>query len=216
MPHAVFIVRALDQAIEEFDKSALFSRWIGLKQYQGVDYQAKIVHQSLTPEGYAEPPTLAAAMTSSILPAFFIMLQGTEQGMNVEFLTNVLAFHHKFRRFDAGGESTNPSSTASQDSSGSSSVTRKDMIDEAKRIYSKFLETGEMYCDPGLVEEVHNLIIKNNGKGVTPQMYRKIGAFIFHRSDKTWSVKHELLMTGQTRVMITVPRTPLQLKKNSR
>ena len=36
--YSVFIVRALDQTIEEFDKSAFFNRWIDLKPYQGVDY----------------------------------------------------------------------------------------------------------------------------------------------------------------------------------
>jgi len=184
MPYAVFIIRALDQSIEEFDKSALFARWIALKQYQGVDYQAKIMHQSLTPEGYAEPPCLAAALTSSLLPAFLSILQGTEQGLNVEFLTNALMFHRKFAVFESDATIASPS--RSQGSSSSSSVTRKDMIEEAKRIFAKFLESGDMYCDPGLVDEVRTLINKNGGKGVNPKMFRKIGAFIYHRSEQTW------------------------------
>jgi len=185
MPYAVFIIRALDQSIEEFDKSALFARWIALKQYQGVDYQAKIMHQSLTPEGYAEPPCLAAALTSSLLPAFLSILQGTEQGLNVEFLTNALMFHRKFAVFESDATIASPS--RSQGSSSSSSVTRKDMIEEAKRIFAKFIESGDMYCDPGLVDEVRTLINKNGGKGINPKMFRKIGAFIYHRSEHTWT-----------------------------
>jgi len=183
MPHAVFIVRALDRVIEEFDKSALFSRWINLKQYQGVDYQAKVVHQTLTAEGYAEPPTLAAALCSSILPAFLAILQGTEQGLNVDFLAQILMFHQKFKHFDPDSQTS--SSNSSSESSGSGK-SRKDMIDEAKRIFSKFLEKGEMYCDPGLVEEVRNLINKNGGKGCNPSMFRKTGTFIYQRSEHTW------------------------------
>jgi len=144
IPYAVYIIRALDHAIEEFDKSALFARWISLKQYQGVDYQAKIVHQTLTPEGYAEPPTLAGAMTSSMLPFFLVMMNGTEAGLNLEFMVDILKFHRKFEVFD---KSTSGSSAGS--SSGSS---RKDMVEEAKRIYSKYLDSGEMYCDPHLAE----------------------------------------------------------------
>jgi len=185
MPYAVFIVRALDQAIEEFDKSSFFARWISLKPYLGVDYQAKTVHQSLTPEGFAEPPTLAAALTSSILPLFMGAVQGSEQGMNLEFLTEILAFHQKFRKFD-----TSKSSTSTSSSQGSSSdakeVTKNDMIEEAKRIFDKFLDKSEMYCDPGLVEEVRGLITKGAGKGVLPTIFRKCGAFIYNRSEHTW------------------------------
>jgi len=181
--YSVFIVRALDQTIEEFDKSAFFNRWIDLKPYQGVDYQAKTVHQSLTPEGYAEPPTLAAALTSSILPLFMSVVQGSEQGLNLEFLTDILVFHQRFRKFDPSKSST---SSSSQDSSESSQVTRTDMIEEAKRIFSKYLEKGKMYCDPGLVDEIRGLITKGSGKGVNPTMFRKCGAFTYHRSEHTW------------------------------
>jgi len=184
MPHAVFIVRALDRAIEEFDKSELFARWVGLKQYQGVDYQAKIVHQSLTPEGYAEPPSLAASMSSQILPAFMAILQGTEQGLNLEFLTSVLTFHRKFIHFENDGSTSPTSSAASSDSTGGK--TRKDMIEEAKRIFAKYLEKGEMYCDPGLVDEIRNIVTKGGGKGVTPSMFRKAGTFIYHRAEHSW------------------------------
>jgi len=183
MPHAVFIVRALDHVIEEFDKSALFARWISMKQYQGVDYQAKIVHQSLNSDGFAEPPSLAAALCSSILPAFLTLLQGTEQGLNVDFLAQILMFHQKFKHLDHDSQTSSSNSSSESSSSGK---TRKDMIEDAKRIYSKFLEKGEMYCDPGLVEEVRNLLTKNGGKGCTPQMFRKVGTFIYHRSERTW------------------------------
>jgi len=187
LSYSVFIVRALDSVVAEFDKSDVFARWVALKQYQSVDYQAKVVHQSRTKEGYAEPPSLAAGITSSILPGFMILLQGSEQGMNLEFLTNILLFHRKFKRFDTetSASSSGSFSTGSQDSSGSGK-SRKSMIEEAKRIYAKFLEKGEMYCDPGLVEEVRSLITKNGGKGVDPNMFRKIGTFIYHRSEHTW------------------------------
>jgi len=185
MPHAVFIVRALDHVIQEFDKSELFARWVGLKQYQGVDYQAKIVHQSLTPEGYAELPSLAASISSSILPGFMAILQGTEQGLNLEFLTTILMFHRKFKHFDTNSSSSSTVSSASSDSS-EGGKTRKDMIEEAKRIFTRFLEKGEMYCDPGLVTEIRNLVTKGSGKGVHPAMFRKAGAFIYHRSEHTW------------------------------
>jgi len=187
MPYAVFVVRALDRIIEDFDKSTLYGRWIALKQYLGNDFQAKTVHQSLTPEGYAEPPTLAAAITSSILPVFMGAVQGSEQGMNLEFLTEILAFHRKFSMFETTSKGTSSNATSSsQDSSSASKKTKGEMIDEAKRIFAKFLDKTEMYCDPGLVEEVRALINKGNGKGVHPAMFRKCGAFIYHRSEHTW------------------------------
>jgi len=187
MPYAVFVVRALDRIIEDFDKSSLYARWVALKQYLGNDFQAKTVHQSLTPDGYAEPPTLAAAMTSSILPVFMAAVQGSEQGMNLEFLTDILTFHRKFSMFDTTsvGSSSNATS-GSQDSSSASKKTKGDMIIEAKRIFTKFLDKTEMYCDPGLVEEVRALINKSSGKGVNPTMFRKCGAFIYNRSEHTW------------------------------
>jgi len=181
MPCQVYIVRALEYVTEEFDKSTLFSRWIALKQYQGVDYQAKIVHQSLTPEGFAEPPSLAAVLTSSALSPFLVLLQGSEQGMNIEFLSDILMYRKKFGQYEKS-----ESSTASSGSADSGSKSSKDMIEEAKRIYHKFLEKGEMFCDSGLVEEVRNLITKNGGSGVTSKLFRKCGTFIYHRSERTW------------------------------
>jgi len=182
LTYAIFIVRALDHIIEEFDKSALYAHWIGLKQYLGVDYQAKVVHQTLTAEGFAEPPTLAAALSSSLLPAFLAMLQGTEQGLNIEFLVNILKFHQKYRHLD-------PESSLSVSGSvgtATSEKTHKDMVEEATLIFKKFLDKSEMYCDPGLVEEVRNLIHKNGGKGCNPSMFRKTGTFIYQRSEHTW------------------------------
>ena len=187
MSYSVFVVRALDQIIEEFDKSALFARWIELKPYQGVDYQAKTVHQSLTPEGFADPPTLASMITSSILPAMAALVQGSEPGMNLEFLVDILVFHEKFMKFDQTSSSSSSGQlSSSQDSLSSSKNTKQDMIEEAKRIFNKFLDKGEMHCDPGLVEEVRGLVTKNGGKGVHPSMFRKCGAFIYHRSEHTW------------------------------
>jgi len=180
IPYAVFIIRALDHAIEEFDKSALFSRWISLKQYQGVDYQAKIVHQTLTPEGFVEPPTVAGAMMSSMLPFFLTMMAGSEAGLNLEFMVDVLEFHRKYEGFSKN------SSQGSQSSSTASS-SRKDMVEEARRIYGKYLETGDMYCDPHLVEEVHNTITKGGGKSITADLFRKCGAFIYQRSEHSWA-----------------------------
>jgi len=180
IPYAVYIIRALDHAIEEFDKSALFARWINLKQYQGVDYQAKVVHQTLNEEGFVQPPTLAAALTSSLLPFFLVMMKGTENGLNVEFLVDALKFHRKFEAFDKGNASSSQGS-ASTDSS------RKDMVEEAKRMYKKYFESGEMYCDPDLVEEVSNQLGKSGGKGISASLFRKCGAFIYLRAEGTWA-----------------------------
>jgi len=180
IPYAVFIVRALDHAIEEFDKSALFARWVALKQYQGVDYLAKVVHQTLTADGYVEPPTLAAAMTSSMLPFFLVLMAGTEHGLNLEFLVDVMKFRRKFEAFDKS--STNLSSQGS----GSSDSSRKDMLEEARRIYGKYLESGDMYCDPKLIEEVRNAIGKG-AKGLTAGVFRKCGAFVYQRSEHSWA-----------------------------
>jgi len=178
IPYAVYIVRALDHAIEEFDKSTLFSRWIALKQYQGVDYQAKVVHQTLTKDGYTEPPTLAACLTSSMLPFFVVTLRGTEGALNLDFLTDVIKYTRKFDALEKSSSSVGSQST---------DVSRKDMIEEAKRIFSKYLETREMYCDPSLVEEVRTAITKNGGKGVTAHTFRKCGAFIYQRSEHSWA-----------------------------
>jgi len=180
IPYAVYIVRVLDHAIEEFDKSALFARWIALKQYQGVDYQAKVVHQTLTADGFVEPPTLAAAMTSSMLPFFIAMMAGTEPGYNLEFMIDAMKFHKKFDSLEnkPAGSSTGSAST---------DTSRKTMVEEARRIYSKYLEGGNMYCDPGLSEEVHHAVSKSGGKGVGPTLFRKCGAFIYHRSEHSWA-----------------------------
>jgi len=177
IPYAVYIVRALDHAIEEFDKSALFARWVSLKQYQGVDYQAKVVHQTLTADGFVEPPTLAAAMSSSMLPFFLVMMNGSENGLNLEFLVDILKFHKKFEAFEK-------SSSGSGSSSGGS---RKDMTAEAHRIFDKFLASGEMYCDPTLVEEVRAALSKSGGKGINANTFRKCGAFIYQRSEHSWA-----------------------------
>ena len=182
MTYAIFIVRALDHAIEEFGKSALYARWLALKQYQGVDYQAKTVHQTLTADGYVEPPTLAAALTSGLLPFFRALCAGTEHRLNIDFLIEVLKFRS---HFDGGMVSPIASQTGSQGGS-SSGTSRKDMIEEARRIFNTYLEGDVMYCDPRLVEEVRDTLSKAFGKGVTPAMFRRCGAFIYQRSENSW------------------------------
>jgi len=174
-PCAVYIIDALNQAIDEFDKSPLFNGWIKLKQYQGVDYQNKVVHQSLTSDGYVEPPTFAGVLASSMLPFFRFMLAGRESGLNAEFLIEVLGFRAKF-------DTEKEKST----SSASTEVSRKEMIEEARGIYAKYLEPGTMYCDPHLVEEVRNTLSKSGGKGVTSTLFRRCAAFIYHRSEHSW------------------------------
>ena len=59
------------------------------------------------------------------------------------------------------------------------------MVEEARRIFAKYLENGEMYCDPRFVEEVRSAL-KGSGKGVTGSLFRKCGAFIYHRSEHSW------------------------------
>jgi len=61
------------------------------------------------------------------------------------------------------------------------------MVGEAQRIYSKYLETGDMYCDPHLVEEVHTAITKGGGKNVHAHLFQKCGAFIYQRAEHTWA-----------------------------
>jgi len=179
IPYAVYIIRALDHAIEEFDKSALFANWIALRQYQGVDYQSKIVHQTLTPDGFAEPPTVAGAMTSSMLPFFLTMMEGSENGLNLEFLVDVIKFRRSY-------ETTDQSSSSGQRGSSSGSSSR-DKIDEAQRIFSKYLEKGDMYCDPSLVDEVRAVLAKNSGKAIKSDLFRRCGAFIYQRAEHTWA-----------------------------
>jgi len=175
IPYSVYVVRALDHSIEEFEKSSVFARWIGLKQYQGVDYQAKIVHQTLTPDGFAEPPTLAAAMTSSMLPLFLVLMSGSENGMNLEFMVDVIKFRKKYDTKDK-----NVSSGSSSDSF------HKDMLEEARRIFNQYLDGGEMYCDPKLVDECRSKI-KSGAKGINCSVFRKCGAFIYQRSEHSWA-----------------------------
>jgi len=175
IPYSVFIIRALDHSIEEFDKSALYASWISLRQYQGVDYQSKIIHQTLTEDGFAEPPTLAGAMASSMLPFFISLMKGTEHGLNLEFMIDALKFH---RAFDGKDPSSGPSKSGSSSGGG--------MKEEAQRIFVKYLESGDMYCDPRLVEEVRTALNKNGGKNIKANLFRRCGAFIYHRSEHTW------------------------------
>jgi len=194
IPYAVFVLRSLDYAIEGFDKSPLFTNWIALKQYSGVDYQAKVVHQTLDADGYVEAPTVAGAMTSSMLPFILILLAGSENGMNLQFLVDVLKFRRTYGSADAShsmstsmSRGSNHSLSSAGLSSASTETSRRDMVDEARRIYAKYLETGEMYCDPKLVEEVRAALSKSGGRGVTPGMFRRCGAFIYQHTEHSWA-----------------------------
>jgi len=183
-PCSLYIIRSLNQAIEEFDKSEVFYSWLKLKQYQSVDYQAKVVHQTLTKDGYVEPPTLAAGLTSSILPFFLVMMNGIEAGHNLEFLVDVLKFRH---RFDFEKDRSTTSASSSTSTSAQTATDHKEMVEEARRIFAKYLEKGDMYCDPHLVEEVRSVINSRGGKGVTCTTFRKCGAFIYQRSEHSWA-----------------------------
>jgi len=191
IPYAVYIIRALDHAIEEFEKSALFAQWTALKQYHGVDYQAKVVHQTLTADGFVESPSVAAAMASSMLPFFLVMMAGTENGLALEFMVDAVKFHREFKSFEKSATPMSPRGTTSQvqtSSVGSTSTdtNRKDMVDEARRIFAKYLDSGDLYVDPTLVEEVRTALTKSSGKGVTPSLFRKCGAFTYQRAEHSW------------------------------
>jgi len=95
-------------------------------------------------------------------------------------LVDVLKYRKQF-------ESLQDGSSSSQTASGSSSTgaTRKDMIEEAKRIFAKYLESGNTYCDPRLVDEAR-ATLKKGGKAVTPSLFRRCGAFVYQRSEHSW------------------------------
>jgi len=115
-----------------------------------------------------------------MLPFFLVMMAGSEAGLNLEFLVDSIKFRRSYESFE--------SSTSSGQKGGSSSgSSQREMIEEAQRIYNKYLENGEMYCDPLLVEEVKTALNKNGGKGIKSSLFRKCAAFTYQRSEHTWA-----------------------------
>jgi len=182
MPYAVYVVSALNKTIEVFNNSPAFLRWISLKQYIGVDYLLKTVHQTMTPDGYAVAPTMASAMASSMRSPMAMLIADTDGAKAYAFVQDLLEFENLVRGITPGKKVP----ASSMDSPAVS--TKKEVIDEAKRIYKTYLEDGAksgMYCDPALVEEVKAAMkAVSKSKTIRSDIFHRAGAFEFHRLNR--------------------------------
>lgn len=204
MPYAVYVVSALDKSIEMFEGSPVFVRWIGQKQYIGVDFQSRMVHQTLTPDGYAVPPSFAAAISSSMGASLSVSLQDTDGFRGCQFVMELLNFEGL-----AHGASSPSSSAGASSAKGSGLLkqapvllgvgvggagessavvcTKKEVLEEAKRIYQTYLEDGKksgLYCDPALVEEVRAALkAAGKAKSVRSDVFHRVGAYVYNRVD---------------------------------
>jgi len=185
MPYAVYVVSALNKTIEVFNTSPTFQRWISLKQYIGVDYLLKTVHQTMTTDGYAVAPTMASAMASSMRAPMAMLIADTDGSKAYAFILDLLEFENLVRGITPGKKV----STSSIESAAVS--TKKEVIDEAKRIFKTYLEDGSksgMYCDPAIVEEVKaSMKAVSKSKTIRSDIFHRAGAFEFHRLNRMFA-----------------------------
>jgi len=184
MPYSVYVVSALNKAIEVFNSAPSFQRWLSLKQYIGVDYLLKTVHQTMTPDGYAVAPTMASAMASSMRVPMGMLVADTDGAKAYAFILDLLEFENLIRGIQPGKKPV--SSTSLIDSPAVSA--KKEVIDEAKRIFKTYLEDttkSGMYCDPAIVEEVKTAMkAVGKSKTIRSDIFHRAGAFEFHRLNR--------------------------------
>jgi len=184
MPYSVYVVSALNKAIEVFNSAPAFQRWISMKQYIGVDYLLKTVHQTMTPDGYAVAPTMASAIASSMRTPMAMLVANTDGSKAYAFIIDLLEFENLIRGIAPGKKPV--SSTSLVESCAVS--TKKEVIEEAKRIFKTYLEDTSksgMYCDPAIVEEVKaSMKAVAKSKTIRSDIFHKAGAFEFHRLNR--------------------------------
>ena len=203
MPYAVYVVAALDKSIEMFDGSPLFTRWLSQKQYIGVDFQSRMIHQTLTPEGYAVPPSFAAAISSSMGASLSVSLQDTDGFCGCQFIMELLNFESLAHGASSPSSSSSSSSTMGSGllkspalmmmgmgATGENSAvvcTKKEVLEDAKRIFQTYLEDSKksgLYCDPALVEEVKAALkAAGKSKSVRSDIFHRAGAYVYNRGD---------------------------------
>jgi len=182
MPYSVYIVSALNKVIEIFNTAPAFQRWLSLKQYIGVDYLLKTVHQTMTPDGFVVAPNMASAIASSMRGPMGMLVADTDAAKGYAFVLDLLDFENLVRGITPGKK---PASSASLMDSAAAVSTKKEVIDEAKRIFKTYLEDGNksgMYCDPAIVEEVKaSMKAVAKSKTIRSDIFHRAGAFEFHR-----------------------------------
>jgi len=182
--YAVFLVTALNSTVERCRKDEAFRKWIALKQYNGVDYLWNSVHQTMSTDGYAVPPTMACILSSGSMRSVLSMLvSGTSAAKSLLFLGDLLEFEYLVRGVAPGKGLSTKSSIDSVEVS-----TKAEVIEEGKRIFKSYLEDTSksgMYCDPSLIEEVKNAMkTATKSKKIRSDIFHRVGAFVFHRLER--------------------------------
>jgi len=183
MPYSVYVVSALNKAIELFNVSSSFGRWITLKQYIGVDYLSKTIHQTMTPDGFAVPPTLAALLASPMRSSLAMLLKDTEGEKPLSFLLDLMEFENLARGIVPGKKAPAPISMDAYEVS-----SKKEVVDEAKRIYKAYLEDpvkAGIYCETEILDELKTAMkAVSKSKTVRSDIFHRAGAFQFQRLEK--------------------------------
>lgn len=214
LEYSVYVLATLDIATIETNEKAFFKEWLSKKEWVGTDFTAVSLHQSKSPEGFQEYPSLAACFGSPQLLSLIVsFLHGTQRQASILFLVDLLKITRQSFRLrkslDGAKNADMDSSTATDegsaksdggddddDSDASSYMTKEEvrelrakLVEEARAIFQKYLDGAKplVSVHPKLVSQLKSQLFGFRSKSkFDPEQFWRVGAYVFRRVEKTW------------------------------
>lgn len=165
-----YVTEAVDVLTEELTERDSFESFLESKSWDPLEVLGASLQQSHDKDGYTEYPTLAAILLSPTYgPLIIGNYKGSEKYDQLHFLIQAHEFyaHHNLARKMRSSE-------------------RREMVAEARAIYSTYVSKNQIGLPKALKNEVAVLVHSSVPGKVTPLLFQRAGAWLYNVIARSW------------------------------
>ena len=165
-----YVTEAVDVLTEELTERDSFESFLESKSWDPLEVLGASLQQSHDKDGYTEYPTLAAILLSPTYgPLIIGNYKGSEKYDQLHFLIQAHEFyaHHNLSRKLRSSE-------------------RREMVAEARAIYSAYVSKNQIGLPKTLKNEVAVLVHSSVPGKVTPLLFQRAGAWLYNVIARSW------------------------------
>jgi len=141
------------------------------RAWDPVEVLKMTLQQSKDEEGFVELPTLAGALLSPTLgPLMMNHFKDSDKAQEMRYLLETHDFFSRFHNIERKRNSQE----------------RKDMQNEAKRLFDKFIQFNGISIPQKMKNELTVAVFSFAGFKITPTIFQRSGAWIYNRIERSW------------------------------
>jgi len=167
-----FVGETFDVLAEELTERECYELFLEERSWDPIEVMEASLQQSHDKDGNVEYPKLAAILHSPTYgPLLANTFKDTEKFEQMRFLIEAHQFYAQFR------DSMNKRHRTRD---------RKDMINEARRIFDRFISKNTIGLTKSLKNEISTCVFSFASNKLTPLVFQRAGAWIFNRISRSW------------------------------